>query len=252
VIGTIATPALFCIAFFLPNAGLSSALPGNLIWMIAVIVISLPSVEAWITIGYHHVRLAMNRHFLGPPNGLPLDKFQLEYTSRGPVHWREKWSARILQDELFLSATRTLCRIDKTDQELRGAVDNYNYEICGHVNMEKYTRHPISALHLSSSFTGLFTPCRNVVESCTQCLTDYDTTVEQRWVKIRDGKGKRMSACWFITITSYHRLGGGRSPSDTKWHAFAARGFWDLFTLSRDMIRYPQGAVRQVWKEAES
>jgi len=167
VIGTIATPALFCIAFFLPNAGLSSALPGNLIWMIAVI-------------------------------------------------------------------------------------DNYNYEICGHVNVEKYARHPISALHLSSSFTGLFTPCRNVVESCTQCLTDYDTTVEQRWVKIRDGKGKRMSACWFITITSYHRLGGGRSPSDTKWHAFAARGFWDLFTLSRDMIRYPQGAVRQVWKEAES
>jgi hypothetical protein len=176
----------------------------------------------------------MNRHFLDPPNGLALDKLQLEYTSRGPLRWREKWSARILQDELFLSATRTLCCVDMTDQELRDAVDNCNYEICGHVGAEKYARHPISALHLGSSPTGLFTPCRNLVESCPQCLTDYDTTVEQRWIEIRDGKGKRMrAACWFITITSYHRLGGGRAPWDAKWHAFAARGFWDLFTLER-------------------
>ncbi|KAK4165586.1 hypothetical protein QBC43DRAFT_351195 [Cladorrhinum sp. PSN259] len=187
-----------------------------------------------ISIGYHH-------------------KFQLERTSYGSLHWMEKWSARIFLGELFLSATRTLCWIDKTDQELRDGLDAKLYAICGHVYTARRASHSVNALHLGSSSAGLFTPCRNVVESCNKCLTDYDTTVEQRWIKTRrGGKGEQMRACWHITIILYHRLGGGRSPSDAKWHAFAARGFWDLYNISRDMIRYPQGAVRQVWKDAES
>jgi len=205
-----------------------------------------------ITIGYHHVRLAMNRHFLGPPNGLALDKFQLEYPSRGPLYFQEIWSARILQDELFLSATRTLYRNQMTDQELRHAVDTDYHAICIHVDTIKHARYPIRALHLGSSSTGYFTPCRDVVESCSKCLTDYDTTVEQRWIKVKDGKEKQTRAYWFITITSYHRLGAGRSPSDAKWHAFSANGFLDQRTIQRDMVRYPPGSVRQVWKGAES
>lgn len=36
------------------------------------------------TLGYHHVRLAMNRHRLGPPNGIPLSKFNLRSPSHAP------------------------------------------------------------------------------------------------------------------------------------------------------------------------
>ncbi|KAK3988886.1 hypothetical protein QBC44DRAFT_328412 [Cladorrhinum sp. PSN332] len=189
----------------------------------------------------------MNRHFLGPPNGLPLDRFQVENTSFGYLRWREKWSARILQDELFISATRTLCWNHGTDEELRDAIDRDYYAVCRHVDMAKGARLSINALHPT---TGLFVLCRDVVESCDKCLTDYDTTVERRWIK--DGRQKRTRACWFITVTSYHRLGGGRSPSDVKWRAFAARGLWDLYKISRDMTRYPRGAVREMWKEGES
>lgn len=200
-----------------------------------------------LTISYHHVRLVMNRHFLGPPNGLPLDRFQLENTSFGSLRRKEKWSARILEDELFLSAARTLCWSHGADEALRNAVDDNWYAICGHVDMAKFARLSISAPHPT---TSLVAPCRDVVESCNKCLTDYDTTVERRWIK--DGRRKKTRACWFITVTSYHRLGGGRSPLDVKWHAFAARGFWDLYTTSRDMTRYPRSAVREMWKDGES
>lgn len=37
-----------------------------------------------ITLGYHHVRLAMDRHLFGPPNGLPLSKFNLPLPSQAP------------------------------------------------------------------------------------------------------------------------------------------------------------------------
>ncbi|KAK0740998.1 hypothetical protein B0T18DRAFT_331560, partial [Schizothecium vesticola] len=199
-----------------------------------------------ITIGYHHVRLAMNRHLFGPPNSLPLAKFQLVYPSLGPLYFRERWSARILQDEFFLSATRTLHSNQGTDQQLRQAVDLSCHAICIHVETGNRLRNPIKALYPGSSSTGYYTPCRDVVESCGHCLTDYDTTVEQRWVEVIDGKKKVMRAFWFITITSYHRLGAGRSPLDAKWHAFAANRLWNHITIKRDMGRYPPGSVRQV------
>ncbi|KAK0722189.1 hypothetical protein B0T26DRAFT_811045 [Lasiosphaeria miniovina] len=158
------------------------------------------------TVGYHHVRFAMNRHFLGPPNGLPLHQLRAKNTSITPLRWREKWSARILEDELFLSVTRP---VYGNDQELRDAIDKGRYSICGHVDMA------------------------------------------MRFIKIKDGKRKLTRACWLITVTSYHRLGSGRSPLDVKWHAFATRGIRDLRTTPRDMARYPQGTVREVWKEGE-
>jgi hypothetical protein len=77
------------------------------------------------TIGYQTVRLAMNRHFLGPPNDLPLENFEVKGItfSFGSVRWQEKWSAKILQDELFLFSRRTLSGIHQTDEAPRAALD---------------------------------------------------------------------------------------------------------------------------------
>lgn len=178
-----------------------------------------------ITLGYHHVRLAMDRHLFGPPNGLPLSKFNLPLPSQAPPCFRERWSARILRDEFFLSVTRTFDRHEMTDQQLRHAIDTYYHGICIHVDTAKRASHPIRGLHPgSSSSTGssYLTPCREVVESCSQCLTDYETTVERRWVEVKDREKKKVRrAFWSITIASYHRLGAGRSPFDEKWHAFS-------------------------------
>ncbi|KAK0750334.1 hypothetical protein B0T18DRAFT_322069 [Schizothecium vesticola] len=202
-----------------------------------------------VSIGYPHVRLAMNRHFLGPPNGLPLDNFRLDDASC--LGWKQAWSARILHDELFLSGTRTLWIPDMTDQALRDAVDKRYFSICRHVFTNKFARHRVKALHHPGTYPGLFAPCRNVVESCQHCLTDYDTTVKRRWTETRSGKkkGEPMKESWFITITSYHRLGGGRSPWDIKWHMFESGGF-QCPNIQRDWFLYPYGGVRQMWKEA--
>ncbi|KAK4219684.1 hypothetical protein QBC37DRAFT_436460 [Rhypophila decipiens] len=217
-------------------------------------------------ISYHHVRLAMNRHFYGAPNGISLDMFQLKTTLVAP--WREQWSARIIGDELFLSATRTL---PWTDQQPRYAVVDSNFGICGHVRTVNslILQYTVDTLHPTPTTpTNLFVPCHEVFESCHKCLTDYDTVVEQRQAETSDPDTRdpdtndqtRGNKCtrvsWSITVTSYHRLGAGRSPSDPKWHAFATRGyatigFSEYHRIQRDMVRYPPGSVRQAWKEAE-
>ncbi|KAL2189262.1 hypothetical protein L209DRAFT_271446 [Thermothelomyces heterothallicus CBS 203.75] len=199
---------------------------------------------------YRHVRLVMNRHFLGPPNGLPLDKFEVRDSS-SCGRWRERWSAKILKDELFLSGTRTLSWLHGTDQALRDNLDNCMYSICTHVHTDKSAMLTVSALHTDSPSTGLIVPCRDAIGSCNQCLTDYDTTVERRSTEIKYGERKLVTEYWFITITSYHQLGNGRAPFDLKWQAFEGRGSWVSWRPSRDMTQYPQGAVREAWKESE-
>lgn len=190
------------------------------------------------------------------PTACPFPNSISHYLPRPPPCFRERWSARILQDEFFLSVTRTFDRHEMTDQQLPHAIDTDYHGICIHVDTAKRASHPIRGLHPgSSSSTGssYLTPCREVVESCSQCLTDYETTVERGWVEVKDREKKKVRrAFWSTTIASYHRLGAGRSPFDEKWHAFSLKRLVDIIHVKRDMVRYPPGSVRQVWMEAES
>lgn len=204
------------------------------------------------SIDYQSIRLAMNRHFLGLPNGLPLENFNVKASSvetrpnalwhpwQGkplprPLPWQEKWSARILKDELFLSATRTLNGAGWTDSTLRAALDSEWREICGHVRTSGPAFCSITALSRPSS-PGVFTPCRGLAGSCRKCLMDYVTTVERR--------GEEPTASCFITITSYYQLGSGRSPWDAKWEGFGKRMAASAFLMRRDLVAHPLGAVK--------
>ncbi|KAH6853250.1 hypothetical protein B0I37DRAFT_358855 [Chaetomium sp. MPI-CAGE-AT-0009] len=193
----------------------------------------------------------MNRHFLGPPNGLPLESFTVKASEtvwtirqRSLLPWREGWSARILQDELFLSATRTLSGAGWTDETLHAALDNEGREVCGHVRMASHIPVPsVKALRRTSRvFPGYFLPCRDVFESCSQCLTDYTTTIERR-----GADAEQTSGYWFITITSYHQLGSGRSAADAKFEGFGRLMTVAAYRMRRDMVAHPPGAVRRVW-----
>ncbi|KAK3900055.1 hypothetical protein C8A05DRAFT_46026 [Staphylotrichum tortipilum] len=215
------------------------------------------------SIGYRSVRLAMNRHFLGAPNGLPLRYFDVQGISLGPLRWFEKWSARILQGELFLSARRTMCGSAWTDEALRAALDHEGprYDICGHVSMSgPWSISNVTALHsaaVSASTSArapvVLVPCRDLVEACGRCLTDYTTTVERRVRPVQGGgvDGRQTMEYWFITITSFHRLGSGRSPWDAKWQAFGGRPSISTIRLRRDMETHPPGAVKAAWDEGE-
>ncbi len=219
------------------------------------------------TLYYKRVRLVTNRHFFGPPNGLPPAMLDVQidwstlsvrnYTWGNLLPWKEIWSARIVHDELFLSATQTLrCTGWTSDEAFRAAFDSERRQICSHVwtsNQELTLATDCSIYALLLPSASLFTPCRNLVESCPWCLTDYMTTVDRRLEDGRDGdrQEEQPLSGWFITITSYHRLGSGRSPTDPKWLAFG--GTWDRTPQTpRDLWAYPPGSVKAMWESHEA
>lgn len=203
-----------------------------------------------VTISYNHVRLVMNRHLFGAPAGLPLSAFRLDNTSSpadGPLRWHQSWSARIIDNELFLRCTRTLVSPGEavTARAARDAIDDGEYRICKHVGaLSRYKSFDVEALQRpSGNGHELFTPCSEMPGSCGHCLTDYVTTVEC--------SGEDEDAECRITLTSWHRLGGGRSPEDEKWEMFASDGFaGDL--VVRDVVRYANGEARRAWMDDEA
>lgn len=84
------------------------------------------------TIGYHHIRLVMNRHYYGAPGGLALSVFDVVNRSsyRQSRQFR-KWSARIIDDELFLSSTHKI-RFLGAEGDFRDLLDRREYQICTH------------------------------------------------------------------------------------------------------------------------
>ncbi|KAH6651270.1 hypothetical protein F5144DRAFT_480694, partial [Chaetomium tenue] len=200
---------------------------------------------------YETVRLVMNRHFFGAPHGLPLDCFNVVVETcvwqpwRLFLPWVETWSARIIQDELFLSATRTINSSGWTDETFRTALNREFRQLCGHVRTASSL--PYTVLNAlcppPSASGGFFAPCEAVVESCRQCFTDYTTTIERR----REDPKQQKVKPWFITITSYHQLGSGRSATDIKFEVF---GQWLPRAVGisvQDMVAYPVGAVKAAW-----
>ncbi len=81
----------------------------------------------------------MNRHFYGAPHGLALSTFDTTcWLGLHEPRWAQKWSARVIDDELFLSATHTL-RFDGTEENFRAVLDEREHIICAHVNTERVT-----------------------------------------------------------------------------------------------------------------
>lgn len=191
-------------------------------------------------LGYHHLRLVMHHHRSGGTKGIPLKNLNQTVsvaTLPGELYkaiWRQDWSARIINNELFLSARHTLRASDKT--KLRRALDVGFYTICAHTCIGPWwTSYRLGPLR------GSIEGCFEVPGSCNRCLTDYILTVEapQKPAK-HSAHGE-----WRIYITTYHQVGDGTSPWDWKWSAYVQ---W-LYTLDlyRNPADYPPGSIREIW-----
>lgn len=145
----------------------------------------------------------MNRHFYGFPKGLPLENLARPYTAHsrdGGLLWQQNPSARIINDELFLSIMHIL---EGRAVTVRDAIDKGRYQICMHVatnpinlrfsidnrldriqalkNPEReVTKDQGKRLNTSPLLRG----CQDEPGFCTVCLTDYTTTVER--VEVRE------------------------------------------------------------------
>ncbi|KAK4220850.1 hypothetical protein QBC38DRAFT_430041 [Podospora fimiseda] len=181
---------------------------------------------ARFTIGYHHVRLAMNRHFLGPQKGL----FQFPEKSPGPLGWTEKWSARIIQDELFLSCTRRSlrCSYDQLLDLFMSFMSSWN-AVCLHVDLTERT----GIKNSLNTPGGPFALRKDVLGWCSACVTDYETALEKHSTPIPvvdDGLtvGWIKSESFQMTVVSYHRLGDGCCSDSELWHQFKNLNYYGV------------------------
>lgn len=205
-------------------------------------------------LSHHHVRLVINRHLYGPGYGLSLRNLEAGSVAPligGQAGWRQEWSARIINDELFLRVKHKIH--GHNEHSLRRIIDTGLYMICPHIRLQAgHPGQPVAlrppspgafdADSLAISVTGpLFTECEENHGSCTICLTDYTVNVRQRTSNAETG-----SRGWEITITSYHQLGKGRSHSDWKWTLFTgATKLPPMLEAGSDP--YAPGAVIAQW-----
>ncbi|KAI1485428.1 hypothetical protein F5X96DRAFT_660045 [Biscogniauxia mediterranea] len=186
---------------------------------------------------YYRARLVTNYQLLGPQHGIPPSSLSyvtptfvimpyLEHVCR-----KEAWAAKLIGDELFLSATHKLFYDQVHAKALQSYLTSKSFYICKHMSVGLYYRKGdninLPAIDRNSATDSNYYS----TGSCRFCSTDWDAAIE--WIGARHG--------WMVTITTYHDLGSCRSPFDRKWQAMARshRRF-----AYRDA---PSGIVKHKW-----
>jgi hypothetical protein len=174
------------------------------------------------TMGLHHVRLALNRHLFGSTSGISLDQFTLRYFTAGYPAFHEKWSAKILDGDLFLASTRTV----SWDMPYMNFLDSLwvnRYKLCEHNLL-----YDIPTMRRGTGFS--IEEFNDVLGHCRQCFTDWIITAEPT-------TDKR----WQLTINTYHRFPSNRAQSaavsDTRFVYET-----EVIPMYRD-----GGLVRDIW-----
>lgn len=183
--------------------------------------------EGLYRLGYHHVRLVMMHHRSGGTRGIPLENLnQTVHVYPWPtwLRWRQDWSARIIKNELFVSAHHTLQLEASDEAQVRRALEWEYLTICCH--KVRLVLPP-----------GSLDAC-SVPRSCQKCLTDYTISVERA-----QEPGEHT---WHIT--TYHQVGDGASPRCWKWQAYKANRYGGY----RNSKEYPPGRIMETWNSAQS
>lgn len=222
-------------------------------------------------IRFHLAHLAMNKHLLG--GGLSLEQLAGSFNvSAYRCSWKINFTARVIQDELFVCVSHTLC-LTGMSADNRRVLQSCDHGICHHLTTyPPKTRLKISTLS-SSGMTyrewveaGYFDAepqqimipelgpedyqslreYRDVQGSCYTCLTDYSITTHRRGFDDVDEPTKvggfvfdpymhtePTKESWDIVILAYHQLGPCRSQSDWKWLAYATQEYLDVQLLKR-------------------
>lgn len=164
-------------------------------------------------IRYSTVRMAMNRHFYGPPHGIAVDDFvSLSKGSRlehGIKH-RAVWQGRIIHDELYIRTSHNFRHKHGDAETLRQFfIDNPAYiKFCPHIGTGNGGMAPNTAIvrYLDGPYKCSFQPGRTTT-GCGFCMTDV--FIDFDFLNNREG--------WLITFTTYKCLGPCRDPFDTMW-----------------------------------
>jgi hypothetical protein len=177
--------------------------------------------ESGFTMGLHHVRLALNRHLFGPTSGISLDQFSLRYFTDTSPAFHERWSAKILDGDLFLASTRTVSW-DMPYIEFLDRLWVDRYKLCEHNLL-----YDIPTMRRGTGFS--IEEFHDVLGHCRRCFTDWTITA-----KLTDAR-------WQLTVNTYHRFPSNRAQSAV---ATDSRFVYDteVIPMYRDA-----GLVRDIW-----
>lgn len=236
---------------------------------------------------FHLARLAMNKHLLG--GGISLEQLAgslNDSACRARGNWKVNFTARVIQDELFLSVSHMLS-LTGMAADNRKALQRHDHGICHHlathpprtswVNSGMTWGQWVEAGYSDSKPQRIMIPelgpknfhslreYQGVLGSCYTCLTDYCCTTRRRGFNDVNEPTKLdgfyfgphihtepTKESWDIVIIAYHQLGPCRSQFDWKWLTYATRlpvSRQDDINIQRlgENGPYAPGSVRARW-----
>lgn len=162
-------------------------------------------------------RLVMNGHLFGSQCGLPLSCLQVrdirvEWPRELGYKWTHSWQARIIGNELFLSAVhifsaRGIVMVDPNAKIFGPEGTHFSPAICRHCEAFPQMKIPVEKEDSRYEDVRKFDKIQG---ACEWCLTDWFFSITLRPPNNSDWK----SVSWSITLTTYHRLGSCRDPND--------------------------------------
>ncbi|KAK3903707.1 hypothetical protein C8A05DRAFT_14320 [Staphylotrichum tortipilum] len=190
------------------------------------------------TLGVHHVRLAMNHYLFGPPSGLALDNFDVNYLTEGHPRISESWSAKILDGDLFIASTRTTVWGLPHRELLEGLMAN-EYRICEHIGL-----HEAPTL-LPRGNRGAIEVIADDLGHCRNCFTDWTITTMSYPPVMQDTEGDaegKQQTRWRLALATYHRFPSSRkkllsTPSDPRFD----------YDVEVEPMYRDAGLVRDIW-----
>lgn len=239
-----------------------------------------PGLTTTYRVDYVLARLVMNRHLLGTQAGLPLSCLEVQNLDRlqtedlqfsKPFTLTQTWRARIIDDELYLSAIYSFTQLSVGERAHQRFWDCFyslsswirdrlfsTIGLCSHVQTgyrgvinhpSSFQSHACTQLNQSHMHTLNYE-----LDSCHHCLSDFEASTKWRsldgtYSEYRPRNRQELNhGLSSVTITTYHQLGKCRSPLDWKWAAASTPTSASML-WARDQAQYPLGIVRDRWQE---
>lgn len=158
---------------------------------------------------FHHAQLVMMRHRLSAPHGIPLENLKAEIKKicdKG-IKVTEEWSARIIDDELYLSVTHVITHESESlSKDLPQLLREQPHRICKHITTLDN--------HYEYIIKGRDPPRLNFKTHdgkrvCHHCLTEFYPEISHT-----------PSFGWQIKIQAFHQLGRCQDPGEDRWRSF--------------------------------
>ncbi len=212
-------------------------------------------------ITYALARLVMNRHLYGELHGPPLTTLthEAKHPGENRIMSTHSWTARIINDELYLKATTLLYHHTGRARTLRQHLDDTRSTalrecVCRHIKLPSVTNRPVLPgsgpcrilgldEHQQPQPPALFVAATGTLKSCRHCFTDY--RVDIRWLP-PDGGSIGGPKGWVVGVTRWYRIGACRSPQDPKWHNFVTGDA--LWILESRLRSCEAGMVYRDWR----